>query len=104
MFYKAWPKQSHVTDTHHLILPMPDGRNILGPLRSHLDLVNVSTGGLAIMLNTIELMIKKFRPDEIAYYRDWHRKESSEKQVQLAHFSISALKWYDKMFPGEKHS
>jgi hypothetical protein len=98
IFYKAWSKQSHITDTHHLTLTMPNGHNILGPLRNPLDLVNVSTGGLVIILNTIELMIKKFRPDEITYFRDWHRKEILKKQVQLARLSLGAAKWYEEKY------
>lgn len=102
MFYAAWSKQSHATDIHHLTLPMPDGPNILGPLRSPLDLVNVSTGGLMIMINTIQLMIKKFRPNEMPNFVNWHQKEILNKQIQLAELSLSALKWYGEMFKGDK--
>jgi len=98
MLYKAWSKQSHANDTHHLTLAMPDGHSILGPLRSPLDLVTVATGGLAILLDTMMLVIKKFRPDEMTYLRDWHRKEIFDKQVQLTRLSLSAAKWYDEMF------
>jgi len=101
MFYAAWSKQSHATDTHHLTLPMPDGPNILGLLRSPLDLVNVSTGGLVIMLNTIQLMIRKFRPNEMTNFLNWHQKEVFDKQIQLAELSLSALKWYGRMFKGD---
>lgn len=102
MFYKAWSKQSHANDTHHLTLPMPDGTSILGPLRSPLDLVNVSTGGLVIMMNTLMLILKKFRPDEISYLRDWHRKEIYDRQMQLLKLSLSAAKWYEETFMKKK--
>ena len=102
MFYKAWSKQSHANDTHHLTLPMPDGSSILGPLRSPLDLVTVSTGGLIIMLDTMMLMLKKFRSEEITYFKDWHSKEISYKQIQLLNLSLSAAKWYEKNFMKEK--
>ncbi|MFC1917213.1 DUF5677 domain-containing protein [Chloroflexota bacterium] len=102
MFYKAWSKQSHATDTHHLLLPMPDGPNVLGPLRSPLVLVNVSTSGLVILLDTMMLVIKKFRPDEVTNLRNWHRKEIFDKQMQLARLSLSALRWYEEMFMKKK--
>jgi hypothetical protein len=98
MFYKAWSKQSHATDTHHLTLPMTDGTSILGPLRNPLDLVNVSTGGLVIMMETLMLVLKKFRPDEISNLKDWHRKEIFDRQIQLARLSISGAKWYEETF------
>lgn len=101
-FYRAWSKQSHANDTHHLTLPMPDGTSILGPLRNPLALVTVSTGGLMIMLETTLLMLKEFRPDEITYYRDWHRKEILDKQLQLARLALSGAKWYEETFMKKK--
>lgn len=102
MLYRIWSKQSHANDTHHLTLPMPDGTSILDPLRNPLVLVTVSSGALTIVLESTLLMIKEFRPDEIAHFRDWHRKEILHKQLQLARLSLSGAKWYEDTFVKKK--
>jgi len=47
------------------------------------------------------IMIRKFRPNEMTNFLNWHQKEVFDKQIQLAELSISALKWYGKMFKGD---
>jgi len=98
VLYLSWSKQSHANDTHHLTLPLKDGTSILGPIRNPLHLVNISTGALLIMLESSMLMLKMYRSDEIIHFREWHRREILDKQLQLGHLANSGAKWYEETF------
>ena len=98
MLYRSWSKQSHANDTYHLTFPLKDGTSILGHIRNPLHLVSISTGALLIMLESSMLMLKMYRPDEITHFREWHRKEILDKQLQLGRLASSGAKWYQETF------
>ena len=100
--YRSWSKQSHANDMLHLTLPLKDGTSILGPIRNPLQLVSISTGALLIMLESSMLMLKMYRPDEITHFREWHRKEILDKQLQLGRLANSGAKWYKETFMQKK--
>ena len=102
IFYRSSSNQSHVTDIHHLTFPMPDGPNILAHLRNPLGLVDTATNALAILVETIQLMIKKFRSGEMTNFQRWYEKEILPKHLQLSRASIGQLKWYEETFLDKK--
>jgi hypothetical protein len=100
--YAYWSRISHVSDALHLTMPLEDGDSVLGPIRNPINSINIGTTILSQLIESIQLLMMKYRPYESNKFYKWWRTDIRERHFELMGLSIGQLNWFDKTFIQKK--
>jgi hypothetical protein len=95
ILYVGSSKISHANDIDHLIIRFEDGTTALGQIRNPLNFPHVSTTSIALLLESSQMMLNKFRSYDLTSFQKWLKKEVIKRYMYLTNLTFDQVEKYD---------